>query len=128
MLYNERAKEEYLPDYMQDPISYYLHRQVTPTVFKYSVKIIPVHNGVVTDFSPILFEKGDHLDIMYTFTREGPVNFNTYMQFMHEAYKSDELNLSNAYSGSWSLVVWLINIRYQRKWRPQNQPKYITLH
>ena len=105
MVYNERAKEEYLPDYMRDPMGYYLHHKVTPKVFKYSVKIIPVHNGVLTDFSPILFEKGDHLDIMYSFTREGQVNFNTYMQFLHEAYKSEDLNLDNKYSGTWSLIV-----------------------
>jgi hypothetical protein len=57
--------------------------------------LYPLLNGVFIDHSPILFEKGDHLDIKYTMQRVGKVDFNEYMMFLHEAYKSSDTNLEN---------------------------------
>lgn len=62
-------------------------------------------NGIFIDHAPILFEKGDHLDIKYTMQRIGKVEFNNYMMFLHEAYKSDSQNIDNEYAGSWSFVT-----------------------
>lgn len=67
--------------------------------------LYPVLNGVFIDFAPILFEPGDHLDIRYSISRAGKVEFNQYMTFLHEAYKSERLNVENEYAGTWSLVA-----------------------
>ena len=50
---------------MKDPIDFYLVNKIVPKVVKYQVGIYPVLNGVFIDYSPILFETGDHLDIKY---------------------------------------------------------------
>jgi len=34
--------------------------------------------------------------------RLGKVDFNRYMMFLHEAYKSENQNIDNQYAGSWS--------------------------
>lgn len=90
---------------MKDPIDFYLMNKIKPRVIKYSVGVYPILNGVFIDHSPILFEKGDHLDIKYTIQRAGPVDFNSYMRFLHEAYKSEKANLDNDYAGNWSFMV-----------------------
>eukprot|EP00354_Favella_ehrenbergii_P006016 CAMPEP_0170478460 /NCGR_PEP_ID=MMETSP0123-20130129/19470_1 /TAXON_ID=182087 /ORGANISM="Favella ehrenbergii, Strain Fehren 1" /LENGTH=399 /DNA_ID=CAMNT_0010750711 /DNA_START=255 /DNA_END=1453 /DNA_ORIENTATION=- len=93
-----RYKDQFRPDYMKDPVDFYLVNKIKPKVIRYQVGIYPVLNGVFIDYSPILFETGDHLDIKYTIQRQGPVDFNTYMRFLHEAYKSEKLNLDNDYA------------------------------
>lgn len=57
--------------------------------------LYPLLNGVFIDHAPILFEKGDSLDIKYTMQRCGKVEFNEYMTFLHEGYKSSAVNLEN---------------------------------
>ena len=105
VLYQARYADQFRPDYMKDPIDFYLVNKIVPKVVKYQVGIYPVLNGVFIDYSPILFETGDHLDIKYVIQRVGPVEFNTYMRFLHEAYKSEKLNLDNDYAGNWSFLV-----------------------
>lgn len=90
---------------MTDPIDYYLTHQIKPDVTQYSVGLYPVLNGVFVDHAPILFEKGDHLDIKFSVQRQGKVEFNTYMSFLHEAYKSNNANIDNQFAGSWSFVT-----------------------
>ena len=90
---------------MKDPIDFYLVNKIVPKVIKYQVGIFPVLNGVFIDYSPILFEQGDHLDVRYSIQRTGSVEFNTYMRFLHEAYKSEKINLENEFGGSWSFMV-----------------------
>jgi len=63
---------------------------------------MPILNGVFIDYTPILFEEGDHFELRYTIQKAGTVPFNRYMQFLHEAYKCDNLNIENDFSGSWS--------------------------
>ncbi len=87
-IYQERFKDYFKPDYMKDPIDYYLSHRIKPNVTQYQMGIYPILNGIFIDHSPILFEKGDHLDIKYTIQRLGKVEFNNYMMFLHEAYKS----------------------------------------
>lgn len=90
---------------MKDPIDYYLRHKIKPTVTQYQMGIYPLLNGVFIDHAPILFERGDHLDIKYNLQRVGKVEFNTYMMFLHEAYKSISANIENEYSGSWSFMT-----------------------
>lgn len=87
---------------MKDPIDYYLTHKIKPKVVQYQIGLYPILNGVFVDHAPILFEKGDHLDVKYTMQRVGTVEFNRYMRYLHEAYKSESLNLDNEYAGTWS--------------------------
>ena len=105
VLSQARYADQFRPDYMKDPIDFYLVNKIVPKVIRYQVGIYPVLNGVFIDYSPILYEQGDHLDIKYAIQRVGPVDFNTYMRFLHEAYKSEKLNLDNDFAGSWSFMV-----------------------
>ena len=50
---------------MKDPIDFYLVNKIVPKVIRYTVGIYPVLNGVFVDYSPILYETGDHLDVKY---------------------------------------------------------------
>ena len=63
--YQERFKNV-LPEYMRDPIDYYVSHKIQPQVYKYVVGIYPVLNGQFIDHSPILFEPGDHLEVKHT--------------------------------------------------------------
>ena len=60
--YQERFRDT-LPEYMRDPIDYYVAHGLKPEVIRYSVAIQPVHNGIPVDASPIMFEDGDNLDV-----------------------------------------------------------------
>lgn len=104
-IYQERFTKYFQPEYMKDPVDYYLTHKITPKVVQYSVGIYPVLNGVFVDHAPILFEKGDHLDLKYQIQRVGKVDFHMYMKFLHEAYKSDSINLDNEYAGTWSFMT-----------------------
>lgn len=63
-LYQERFKST-LPEFMRDPIDYYLAHRIKPKVYKYVVGIYPKLNGRFVDHSPILFESGDDLSVKY---------------------------------------------------------------
>jgi len=102
--YQERFRSV-LPEYMKDPIDYYITHKINPQVYRYNVGVYPVLNGVFVDYSPILFEAGDTLDIKYTIQRSGRVSFTDYMKFLHEAYKCDTLNIDNEYTGTWSFIM-----------------------
>ena len=55
----------YSPDVVRDSIDFYLLKKSKPVVYKYVIGIFPVLNGKFIDYSPILFEKGDTLDVKY---------------------------------------------------------------
>jgi len=63
--YKQRVSK-LLPDYMHDPIDYYHQNKLRPTVVKYSVGIFPILNDVFVDYSPLLFEQGDNLELRYS--------------------------------------------------------------
>lgn len=65
LFYQERFRNV-LPEYMKDPIDYYISHKIQPQVYKYSIGIYPVLNGQFIDHSPILFEPGDTLDVKYS--------------------------------------------------------------
>jgi hypothetical protein len=69
------------------------------------VTIVPYINGIHLDSTPVLYEPGDFFEIKYNVQRIGAVDFNAYMRFLHEAYKSPILNINNEYSGGWLFNV-----------------------
>lgn len=102
--YDEKFREV-LPQYNKDPIDFYISHGIKPQVYKYHISLLPILNGRYIDFSPILFEPGDSLDVKLIMQRHGTVDFNEYMRFLHEAYKSETINVENEYSGTWSFVM-----------------------
>jgi len=44
LFYQERFKN-ILPEYMRDPIDYYVSHKIAPQVYKYVVGVYPVLNG-----------------------------------------------------------------------------------
>lgn len=106
-LYLERFRNEYNPEELKDIIDTYLTHQVVPKVTQYNVKISSYLNGVHMESTPILYEPGDFFEVKYNIDRVGAVDFNTYMRFLHEAYKSPMLNINNEFSGGWLFNVWV---------------------
>jgi hypothetical protein len=90
---------------MVDPIDFYLTHKITPKVTRFQLGLFPSLNGIFIDHAPILFEKGDHLDVKYSIQRVGKLNFTSYMGFLHEVYKQQNMALENEYSGTWSFKV-----------------------
>lgn len=83
-------------------IDYYSKSGTKPKVVRYVVGVYPIINGLKINYSPILFEKGDYFDVKYNINCYGVISFNEYMAFLHEAYKSDRMNLENEYTGTWT--------------------------
>ncbi|CAI2386460.1 unnamed protein product [Moneuplotes crassus] len=86
---------------IEEPIDYYESLGIKPRVIKFTVGVYPIINGIPIHYSPILYEKGDTLDIKYTIDNYGVVQFNEYMTFLSEAYKSQKINIDNEYAGTW---------------------------
>ena len=101
-VYTDRIKN-LLPEYMKDPIDYYRAHNIQPHVIKYVVGLYPIHNGTPLQLSPVLFEEGDDLEVKWSIQKIGHISYNEYMQFLHEAYQSDRLNVDNIYSGNWRM-------------------------
>ena len=62
-IYQEKNLNMY-GEYIKDPTDYFLTHNIQPKVYKYQVGVYPVLNGKFIDYSPILFEKGDTLDVI----------------------------------------------------------------
>lgn len=92
-----------MPEYIKDPVDYYRKNDIQPHVIKYEVSVYPIHNSINVQQSTILFEEGDDLEIKYSIQRIGPIEFNEYMMFLHEAYKADNNNIVNDYLGIWTV-------------------------
>ena len=104
-IYLDRFRNYYNPDELKDIIDTYLAHQVMPNVTQYNVNIVPFINGVHLDATPILYEPGDFFEVKYSIQRVGRVDFNTYMRYLHESYKSPILNVNNVFSGGWSFNI-----------------------
>lgn len=50
-------------------------------------------NGVYVGNSQFNVNKGDQIDVKYNFNKLGKPTFLDYMNFLHEAYKFDTLNV-----------------------------------
>lgn len=104
-IYLDRFRNYYNPDDLKDIIDTYLQHQIVPNVTQYNVQVFPTINGVAVDKSPILYEPGDFYEVKYRIQRVGKVDFNEYMRYLHESYKSQIQNLNNEFSGGWSFSV-----------------------
>ena len=70
-------------------------------VVKYLVQCWPVLNGVEIERYPVMFEPGDHFHLDYSVQRDGFMPFAEYMEFLNEAFKSKQQNISSNYQGTW---------------------------
>lgn len=48
---------------IEEPIDYYDSLGIKPRVIKFTVGVYPIINGIPIHYSPILYEKGDTLDV-----------------------------------------------------------------
>lgn len=60
--YKERTKSLFAQN-LEDPMDYYTNLKIKPKVIKYSVGVYPLINGLKIDYTPILYEKGDYLNV-----------------------------------------------------------------
>jgi hypothetical protein len=70
-------------------------------IFKFEYHIMPFINGIQLKSSNFSLMPGDQIEVKYKFKNLGKPNFIDYMNFLHEAYKFDTLNLDLSYSGAW---------------------------
>lgn len=61
-IYKERTKSIFTEE-IKDPMDYYNSLKIKPRVIKYSVGVFPIINGLKINYSPILYEKGDYLEV-----------------------------------------------------------------
>lgn len=47
------------------------------------------------------FMAGDQIEVKYKFKKIGKPFFIDYMNFLHEAYKFDTMNIDFSYAGTW---------------------------
>jgi len=90
---------------ISDPFDFYIFYGIKPKVIQYQVGIYPILNGIPIDYSPILYEKNDHIEFKYSIDKIGDIHFDEYMVFLHEAYKFNVLNIENIYAGTWFNVI-----------------------
>ena len=101
--YKERTQKGVLKN-SDDALEYYSKLKIKPRVIRYVAEIYTILNGLKIDYSPILYEKGDYLEVKYNIGRYGLVPYDEYLKFLHEAYKSFEVNIDNEYTGTWSFA------------------------
>lgn len=53
-----------------------------------------------------VFREGDLLNIEYNLIKLGEADFKDYMNFLHDCYKHEDINLELTYAGAWLKVVW----------------------
>ena len=85
-------------------VDFYNKNNYKPKVDKYTILVTPMINNISTSFSPILYEKYDSFNVKYKLQYDGLVGFEDYMKFIHEVKYSNEINLENEFTGTWSLM------------------------
>jgi len=70
-------------------------------VYKFEFYIYVYINGVLQKFPGHEISKGDQVEIKYRFEKCGQAGFQDYMNFLHEAYKMDAINIDLSYVGAW---------------------------
>lgn len=70
-------------------------------VRKFSFEIRNSLNGCPLEFRDFPVDQDDSLEFEYRFRDLGPVSKAIYMDFLHNAYKEDELLLSSLSVGNW---------------------------
>jgi hypothetical protein len=70
-------------------------------VLKFEFQIFPFINGTLQRSSLFNFSHGDQIEIKYKYYKMGQPQFIDYMNFLHEAYKFETINLDLSYAGAW---------------------------
>lgn len=90
------------PD-MKDEVDYYMQNdsKFKNRVIKYEYQIFPFINGVQAKSNNYSLMPGDQIEVKYKFKKIGKPLFLDYMNFLHEAYKFETINLDFSYIGAW---------------------------
>lgn len=87
---------------IKDEIDYYTKIEKNRNkLYKYNFFIYPFINGVQQKMSNFTFQQHHQLEIKYKFVNCGTPSFVDYMNFLHDAYKLETVNLDLSYSGVW---------------------------
>ncbi|KAL4427251.1 hypothetical protein ABPG74_011487 [Tetrahymena malaccensis] len=89
-------------DDVKDEFDYYTkYKKLTNKVLKYEYQIFPFINGVLAKSNNYSLMPGDQIEVKYKFKKIGKPAFLDYMNFLHEAYKFETMNLDLSYIGAW---------------------------
>lgn len=87
---------------VRDEIDYYTKtKKLVNKVFKYEAFVYQFVNGALQKNGNFEFHEGDVMEVRYSMNSCGKPSFNDYMNFLHEAYKAESLNIDLTYSGIW---------------------------
>lgn len=87
---------------IKDEIDYYTKIEKNHNkIYKYNFFIYPFINGVQQKMSNFTFQQHHQLEVKYKFINCGTPSFVDYMNFLHDAYKMETVNLDLSYSGVW---------------------------
>jgi len=88
---------------IKDEMDYYTkYKKFNNKVYKYEFFIYPYINGVQQKMNNFFFQKHHQIEVKYKFTKCGTPSFLDYMNFLHDAYKMETLNLDLSYAGVWA--------------------------
>ena len=87
---------------IKDEMDYYTkYQKFKNKLYKYEFFIYPFINGVQQKMNNFTFQKHHQIEVKYKFQNCGTPSFVDYMNFLHDAYKMDTLNLDLSYAGIW---------------------------
>ncbi|KRX00122.1 hypothetical protein PPERSA_10621 [Pseudocohnilembus persalinus] len=87
---------------IKDEYDYYTkYKKFENTVYKYEFHVYPYINGVLQRSNNFNLNEYDQIDVEYKFKKLGKAGFLDYMNFLHEAYKFETINLDLNYVGAW---------------------------
>jgi len=87
---------------IKDEYDYYTKgNQMKNKVLKFEFNIYPYINGVYQRSNNFTLSQYDQIEVYYKMAFVGKANFLDYMNFLHEAYKLETLNLDMSYVGAW---------------------------
>ena len=83
-----------LSDDMKDEMDYYnKYMKNKNKIYKYDFFVYPFINGVQQKMNNFIFQKNHQIEVKYKFVNCGTPSFVDYMNFLHDAYKLETLNL-----------------------------------
>ncbi|CAD8073787.1 unnamed protein product [Paramecium sonneborni] len=85
---------------LKNEYDYYTKHPLKNKVLKYEFLLKPEFNGVEYTY-PTIFRKNDLISIQYKLRSLGQADFGDYMNFLHDCYKHEEINIEINYSGAW---------------------------
>ena len=87
---------------IKDEMDYYTkYLKFKNKLYKYEFFIYPFINGVQQKMNNFNFKNHHQIEVKYKFTNCGTPSFIDYMNFLHDAYKMETLNLDLSYAGIW---------------------------